>query len=93
MSWLPAKHAKHDACDRLRFWTCRSLLAPFGPLSVVLTLWLSRITGQVKQRAVAVGADSRGPTQLLGGVVRGDRIILGDETLEDGDKVRVAKAG
>ncbi len=49
--------------------------------------------GQVKQRTVAVGADSRGQTQLLGGVAPGDRIIMGDETLEDGDKVRVAKAG
>lgn len=46
---------------------------------------------QVKRRTVAVGIAAGGKTQIIGGVERGDRVILGNETLEDGDKVRVAK--
>jgi RND family efflux transporter MFP subunit len=47
---------------------------------------------QVKRRNVAVGISNGGKTQIVGGVQRGDKVIITDELLDDGEKVRAAKA-
>jgi multidrug efflux pump subunit AcrA (membrane-fusion protein) len=44
----------------------------------------------VDRRVVKTGIEANGKTQILGGVQQGDRIIIGNTDLSDGDKVRIA---
>jgi RND family efflux transporter MFP subunit len=48
-------------------------------------------SAQAERRTVSTGISASGRTQIVGGVQSGDRIIIGEETLDNGDKVRVAK--
>ena len=47
---------------------------------------------RVDRRVVKAGASANGMTQILGGVERGDQVIIGNTDLGDGDVVRVAAA-
>ncbi len=46
----------------------------------------------VKRREVKIGTSANGSTQILGGASEGDRVIIGNTTFEDGDKIKIAKA-
>lgn len=47
--------------------------------------------GQVKRRTVQTGATANGQTQILGGVEKGDQVILGNQLLDEGMKVNIIK--
>jgi RND family efflux transporter MFP subunit len=48
-------------------------------------------TAQIDRRLVKIGVGEAGRTQVLGGVQSGEQIVVGNQPLEDGDKVRIAK--
>jgi HlyD family secretion protein len=48
-------------------------------------------SAQAERRLVSTGISANGRTQIIGGVQPGERVIIGEETLEVGEKVRVAK--
>lgn len=47
----------------------------------------------VEKRAVLTGLESGGTTQILGGVQRGDEVIIGNKEVADKDKVKVTTQG
>ncbi|MBV9867484.1 MAG: efflux RND transporter periplasmic adaptor subunit [Abitibacteriaceae bacterium] len=47
---------------------------------------------RVQRRNVRVGIAANGRTQVMGNIVKGERVIMGNEPLEDGEKVKVASA-
>ena len=48
-------------------------------------------TGVARTRKVSVGLASEGQTQIRGGLEKGERVIVGNPLLKDGDKVKVAE--
>ena len=48
-------------------------------------------TATAQRREVKTGLNSGEYTQILGGLQKGDRVIIGSPLLKDGDKVRVSK--
>lgn len=47
-------------------------------------------TGVARERKVQTGLTSDGQTQIRGGLEKGERVIVGNPLLKDGDKVKVA---
>jgi hypothetical protein len=43
-------------------------------------------SAQAKRRTVSTGISANGRTQIVGGVEKGDRVIIGEETLDEGEK-------
>ena len=48
-------------------------------------------SGVARERRVSVGLTSEGQTQIRGGLEQGERVIVGNPLLKDGEKVRVAE--
>lgn len=58
--------------------------------SIVLVATGTGNTARAQRRPVKVGIAANGRTQVMGDIVKGDRVILGNEPLEDGEKIKVA---
>jgi RND family efflux transporter MFP subunit len=43
---------------------------------------------EVKRRTVKIGLSANGKTQIIGGVSEGDKILTGNATFQDGDKIK-----
>ena len=58
--------------------------------TTVMILEGSGETGVARERKVQTGLTSDGQTQIRGGLEKGERVIVGNPLLKDGDKVKIA---